>query len=421
MRVLYTLLFYTLLPLALLRMVLRGRKAPAYRQRWDERLSRAPRVAPATGVIWFHCVSVGETLAAVPLIRAAQARWPEVPVLVTTTTPTGSERVTASLGDSVHHVYLPFDLPGMMRRFLNRWQPRVLVVMETELWPNLIAACHRRDIPVMLANARLSERSARGYERVAALTRPMLGQLSLIAAQFEPDARRFVALGAPAERVKVTGSLKFDLHIDPEKAALGRALRQQWQRPVWIAASTHEGEDQPVLESHRHLLATHPDLLLILVPRHPERFNGVADLIQAQGFSCARRSLGETVSPETQVYLGDTMGELLGLFAAADVAFVGGSLAPTGGHNPLEPLAMGVPVVMGAHVFNFQVICDALKQEGALVTVKDGDTLAAAVEQLLTDPQARDAQVQAGQRVLAQNRGALARQLEMLAGLMPTE
>ena len=418
MRVIYTLLFYFILPFALLRMLWRSRKAPAYRQRWGERLSLTPRHAPATGVIWFHCVSVGESLAAVPLIRAARTRWPDVPVLVTTTTPTGSERVRATFGDTVYHVYLPFDLPGMMARFLRRWQPRVLVVMETELWPNLVAACARRCIPVMLANARLSERSARGYARISGLTRPMLRRLSLIAAQFEPDARRFISLGASPDRVQVTGSLKFDLHIDPEKAALGRALRQQWQRPVWIAASTHDGEDRPVLAAHRRLLTQHPDLLLVLVPRHPERFDAVAALVQSEGLACARRSHDEAVTASVQVYLGDTMGELLGLFGAADVAFVGGSLVPTGGHNPLEPLAMGVPVIMGPHVFNFQVICDALKEAGALVTVQDDEALADAIHRLLEDRVLREKQVEAGQAVLAANRGALDRQLDGLARLM---
>lgn len=420
-RTLYTLLFHLGLPLVALRLFLRARKAPAYGQRVAERF--AIKLPPMRqGGIWVHAVSVGESIAAAPMVRALLKAYPELPITVTCMTPTGSERIRALFADEprIQHCYLPYDLPWAAARFLDHVRPRLGVIMETELWPNHIHQCAKRGIPVALANARLSARSARGYGRFAKLTRPMLAEMSLIAAQTETEAERFRSLGARPECVQVTGSIKFDLKLDEQLLPRARQLREQWQasqRPVWIAASTHEGEDAQVLEAHRRLLQVHADALLILVPRHPERFNAVHALC-AEQFATVRRSSAELVTDATQVLLGDTMGELLFLYALADIAFVGGSLMPTGGHNPLEPAALALPVISGPHVFNFLDISAMLKDAGALQSVDDSQALAAAVQRLVELPLDAKRMGEAGRAVMQANQGALQRLLDGLARLL---
>ncbi len=420
-RTLYTLLFHLGLPLIALRLFLRARKAPAYGQRIGERFGFLPPLQP--GGIWVHAVSVGESIAAAPMIRALRTRYPQLPITVTCMTPTGSERIQALFaGDAlIQHCYLPYDLPWAAARFLNRVQPKLAVIMETELWPNHIHQCARRGIPVVLANGRLSERSARGYGRFAKLTAPMLAQMSVLAVQTEAEAQRFRSLGARAECVTVTGSIKFDLSIDPQLLLAAEALRGEWQaskRPVWIAASTHAGEDEIVLAAHQQLLARHPDALLILVPRHPERFNNVFELCSKANLNTARRATGAPVSAATQVLLGDTMGELLFLYALADVALVGGSLVANGGHNLLEPAALGKPVLSGPHLFNFLDIAAQLREAGALREVGDASQLAAAVGELWQQPQLAAHMRAAGLAVMQRNQGALERLLEALARLL---
>lgn len=421
-RTLYTLLFHLALPLLALRLYLRARKAPAYGRRIGERFAiKLPTMRK--GGIWVHAVSVGESIAAAPMVRALLKAYPELPITLTCMTPTGSERIGALFADEprVQHCYLPYDLPWAAGRFLDHVQPRLGVIMETELWPNHIHQCARRGIPVALANARLSERSARGYGRFARLTRPMLAEMSLIAAQTEVEAQRFLALGARAACVQVTGSIKFDLKIDEQLVPRAQALRQQWaatSRPVWIAASTHDGEDALILQAHQQLLQVHGDALLILVPRHPERFDAV-HAICSQQFATVRRSTGLPVLAQTQVLLGDTMGELLFLYALADMAFVGGSLVPTGGHNPLEPAALALPVLMGPHVFNFLEISVMLREAGALQQVDDAQGLAGAVQRLVELPQDARRMGEAGRAVMRANQGALQRLLEGLEKLMP--
>jgi 3-deoxy-D-manno-octulosonic-acid transferase len=416
-RFLYSCLLHLAVPFILLRLYLRSRKAPAYAQRIGERFAFAlPQVKP--GGIWVHAVSVGESIAAAPMIRALQARYPELAVTVTCMTPTGSERIQALFGDGVQHCYLPYDLPCAAKRFLKQVQPRVGIIMETELWPNHIHQAARRGIPMVLANARLSERSARGYRRFAKLTGPMLSELDLIAVQTQVEAQRFLELGARSTAVQVTGSIKFDLAIDPQLVTDAAELRARWgatQRPVWIAASTHGGEDEIVLAAHRKLMQRFPEALLILVPRHPERFKAVHTLCQAEGFATLQRSTGAPVTAEISVLVGDTMGELLFLYALADCAFVGGSLIPNGGHNPLEPAALGKPVLSGPHVFNFLEISGQLKQAGALRMAEDADALAEAVAQLWSDAGQADAMREAGLDVLRANQGALQRLVDGIA------
>ena len=421
-RTLYTLLFHLGLPLVAIRLWLRARKAPAYARRIGERFAlNLPTLQP--GGIWVHAVSVGESIAAAPMIRELLKRYPQLPITVTCMTPTGSERIQALFANEprIQHCYLPYDLPWAAARFLNGVQPKLAIIMETELWPNHIHQCAKRGIPVALANARLSARSAKGYGRFARLTRPMLEEMSLIAVQTETEAERFRQLGARPECVEVTGSIKFDLTIDPQLLVDARELREQWQalaRPVWIAASTHEGEDEIVLAAHRQLLGHYPNALLMLVPRHPERFNQVFELCQREGFATVRRSSGEPVTASTQVMLGDTMGELLFLYALADTAFVGGSLVPNGGHNLLEPAALAKPVLSGPHLFNFLEISAMLRDAGALEEVDDAQGLALAVQRLFELPQDARRMGQAGLKVMQRNQGALQRLLDGLGRLM---
>ncbi|CAH0269162.1 3-deoxy-D-manno-octulosonic acid transferase [Pseudomonas sp. Bi123] len=421
-RTLYTALFYLGLPLVAIRLWLRARKAPAYAKRIGERFSLALPAMKPDG-LWVHAVSVGESIAAAPMIRALLQRYPTLPITVTCMTPTGSERIQALFANEprIQHCYLPYDLPCAAARFLDRARPKLAVIMETELWPNHIHQCAKRGIPVALANARLSEHSAKGYGRFHKLTRPMLAEMSLFAVQTEAEAQRFRDLGARPETVEVTGSIKFDLTIDPQLLQRAAELRGQWQaqdRPVWIAASTHEGEDEVVLDAHRRLLANHPDALLILVPRHPERFNPVFELCRQKGFTTVRRSTGEPVTADTSVLLGDTMGELLFLYALADSAFVGGSLVPNGGHNLLEPAALAKPVLSGPHLFNFFEIAAQLRSAGALAEVDDAEGLALAVQRLFELPRDAQRMAEAGLKVMRTNQGALQRLLDGLGRLI---
>ena len=417
LRWLYTGLLYLILPLALLRLYWRGRQDTGHRQRWRERLGIIP-TRPAGG-LWVHAVSVGETRAALPLIRALRNRYPDLPLLVTTTTLTGSRQVHEALGEQVQHVYAPYDLPGAVARFLHQTRPRLAVIMETELWPNLLHQCAVAGIPTLIANARLSERSARGYGRIGWLTAAMLRDITLIAAQAEADAERFRALGA--SRVEVTGNLKYDLTLPDDLPEQGRRLRRELlgeNRPVWIAASTHAGEDEQILDAFAQLRARWPDLLLLLVPRHPERFDGVAALCQQRGFRVVRRSEQRPCTPETAIFLGDSMGELLRFYAAADLAFVGGSLVPTGGHNVLEPALLGLPVLFGPHMFNFTEAGERLLEANAAWPVADAVELVAQADRLLSDPTLRQDAGQRGRAVVERHRGALAALLGWIRTLL---
>lgn len=417
MRALYGIVLYALAPFVPLRLLWRSRRNPAYRRRIGERFARfAP--LPARPRLWVHAVSVGEVIAAAPLVRRLRQAYPEHAVLLTCTTPTGSAQIARLFGDTVEHVYLPYDLPHVVARFLDRTRPHLALIMETELWPNLFAACAARGVPVMLANARLSERSARGYARLSALTRETLACIDVVAAQDEDSAARFRALGAP--QVRTLGNLKYDLEIPPEAAQAGRALRKALgaARPVWIAASTHPGEPEAVLAAFAAVRKRFADAALILVPRHPERFEEAAGACLRAGYRLARRSLGETGDARTDVLLGDTLGELMSLYAAADVAFVGGSLVPTGGHNPLEPAALGLPVLTGPYRSNFAAVYEALVAEGAAEVVEDADALGAAVADLLGDPTRRQEAGTAGHAVVQRNRGALARTLKAVGEIL---
>jgi 3-deoxy-D-manno-octulosonic-acid transferase len=417
-RYVYSYLFYLLLPFVFLRLLWKSRRLPAYRQRWGERLGFYPFRLQKS--IWIHAVSMGETLAAVPLIKALKIRYPTYDFLVTNMTPTGAARVKAAFGESVKQAYIPYDLPAAVARFLQAMQPHISIIMETELWPNLLAQCAERAIPICLVNARLSARSARGYQRIAFFMRPMLNAISVIAAHGHADAERFIALGAAPERVIVTGSMKFDLEVPPDLVAKGQTLRAEWgsERLIWIAASTHEGEEAMLLAAHKIINEKYPQSLLILVPRHPERFDEVVKLSAQQGFNTIRRSENRPCTALTQVYVGDTMGELLLLYAAADIAFVGGSLIPRGGHNMLEPAVLGKPIVTGPHLFNFAEISELLASAQALTIVQDSASLVEQLTLLLQNPGLQQQMGERAFQVVAANRGALAKQIALVSELI---
>ncbi|MBG2803339.1 lipid IV(A) 3-deoxy-D-manno-octulosonic acid transferase [Proteus mirabilis] len=417
---LYQVLLYLIQPLIWLRLLLRSRKAPAYRKRWGERYGFCKGKVVPQGIL-LHSVSVGETLAAVPLVRALRHHYPDLPITVTTMTPTGSERVRSAFGDDVYHVYLPYDLPGSVNRFLKTVDPKLVIIMETELWPNLISKLHQQKIPLIIANARLSERSAAGYQKLGSFVKTMLQKITLIAAQNQEDGERFIELGLKRSHLHVTGSLKFDISVTPELAARAVALRRQWaaHRPVWIATSTHEGEETIILETHKKLLTQFPQLLLILVPRHPERFPKAEQLTREAGLKYTLRSTDAVPDAQTQVVIGDTMGELMLLYGIADLAFVGGSLVERGGHNPLEAAAHAIPVIMGPHTFNFKNICAKLDQAEGLITVTDSESMATAIASLLNDEDYRRYYGRHAVEVLHENQGALLRLLTLLSPYLP--
>ncbi|MDX1504690.1 MAG: lipid IV(A) 3-deoxy-D-manno-octulosonic acid transferase [Spongiibacter sp.] len=407
-RLLYSILFYLLLPLVLLRLAYRALKAPDYRHRVAERFGFF-RSSPPPGGLWVHAVSVGETIAAAPLIRHYLQQHPDLPVTVTTMTPTGSERVRALFGNRVFHVYAPYDTPDSIHRFLRRIKPRAAVIMETEVWPNMVCQTAASGVPVVLANARLSAKSAAGYQRAGALSKPVMRAFYRIVAQHQADARRFAELGVEPHALRVSGSIKFDLTLEEAQRRSARELRQSLgsDRPVWIAASTHEGEDELLLAAHRKLLTQLPEALLILVPRHPERFDSVARLIENQAMSYLRRSASTGDTGSIQVLLGDTMGELLVLLGCADVAFIGGSLVPHGGHNSLEAAAWGLPILTGHSDFNFADISQRLEEAGALIKT-DAQEIGAVLTSLLANQGKRESMGSAALAVMEGNRGALA-------------
>jgi len=419
---LYSFLVYLALPFALARLLWKSRHVPAYRQRWRERLGLY-EPGPKDALVWIHAVSVGEVQAAAPLIKPFLDRFPGGGVMVTTTTPTGSRRLRDLFEDRVRHLYTPFDLTPIMNRFLDAVRPGLTIVMETEIWPNMLGTCKDRGIPVILANARLSERSARGYARLGRFPRETFSLITAIAAQSPQDAERFVRLGAPPERVQVTGSIKFDVRLPGSLLDQAEVMRRVWgtDRPVWVAASTHEGEEEQVLSAHREILRHLPHTLLVLVPRHMERFERVASLVARHGMSLARRTGGMPCREDTRVFLGDTMGELLVFLAAADAAFIGGSLVPVGGHNLLEAAAVGVPVAIGPNVHNFAQITDLMVREGGAVQVEDANALARCMADWLSDAAGRARVGENGRRVVEKNRGALKRLLALIDSYLPSD
>jgi 3-deoxy-D-manno-octulosonic-acid transferase len=422
MRLLYSILLTLALPVLVLRLYLRSLKAPAYRRRIRERFWPAPMpgLAERDKLIWIHAVSVGEVAAAEPLIRSLLAQAPDLKILLTTMTPTGSDRARALTGDRLEHCYIPYDLPFLLAPFIRRLAPELLLLMETELWPNLLYCCARQNVKVMLANGRLSEKSARGYGRLPGLSRNMLQRIDCIAAQSADDAARFERLGADASKISVSGSLKFNVSIaavDNNYIIPLNSLKGSG-RPVLIAASTREGEEEKVLTAYTRMLQRIPELVLLLVPRHPERFEEVARMLKEREFHYALRSSNREFSKDRQVLLGDSMGEMSNYYDCATLAFVGGSLVDTGCQNVLEPAARGIAVLTGPSQFNFATICRQLEQSGALITVRDESMLAECCIDLLQDECRRLTMGAAGKALVAENQQALPRHLALLQELL---
>lgn len=411
---------YLLLPYALWNLLWRGFRYRPYWNRWPERFGFIP---PADGqrIIWVHAVSVGEVRSAAALIVALDERYPEHRIHVTTMTPTGSEQVRELFGERVSHSYVPYDLPDAVHRFLDRIRPELAVIAETEFWPNIFAACRRRGIPLFLVNVRVSQASLRGYLRAPKTIRAMLGNADLICPQTRVDAERLRRLGAPEERIEVTGNLKFDVELPQSLLQEAAAVRQLFgrHRPVWIAASTHAGEESQVLEAFARLRENHPDLLLVIVPRHPERFESVARLCERRGYEIALRSFTHReLEPDIDIVVGDTMGELQRLYAASDVAFVGGSLVRHGGQNILEACAVRVPVIFGPHMFHFEEIASLALERGAARQVADASELAEAVALWLDQPDLRRATGEAAHSLVEDNHGALQHTLRLMDGAL---
>lgn len=408
MRWIYSLLFYLFLPFIVLRIFWKSIAEPAYRDRLTERFGWYPERSSSTGVIWVHAVSVGEAEAAFPLIEEIRKRYPNTPLLVTCTTPTGSRRIKAVLGDSVSHVYLPFDLPCGINRFFKQYNPILAVILETEIWPNLYHACGTRQIPLALVNARLSAKSAKGYGKLKGLVQNTLSQVRLIAAQSASDADRFKQIGASPDIVKVTGNVKYDIELPDNYFLLAEQLKKRFfdNKLVWIAASTHEGEESQLLRVFSDVKKIHTNLVLVLAPRHPSRFERVFDLCLASGFRLVRRSI-ETERSEFDVFLLDTLGELRLFYGASDIAFVGGSLVETGGHNVLEAAIASIPVLIGPHTYNFSEISDRLLHAGGAIRVQNSIELKQQLLKLSQDSNLRQTIGKAARTFVETGRGAV--------------
>ncbi|MCL1124416.1 lipid IV(A) 3-deoxy-D-manno-octulosonic acid transferase [Shewanella surugensis] len=417
-RFLYSLLLYCLFPLVIVYLMVRSFKSKDYRKRWDERFGM--KGLRQTDLL-IHSVSMGETLAALPLIRQLQQDYPELSITVTTTSPTGSAEVIKGLGDTVQHCYLPFDFSVCIHRFLKQIKPQYLIIMETELWPNLVHFASKMNTKLMLANARLSEKSATQYRKRIKLTLPMLDKLDLIVTQSDLISERFVELGVEGRKVHVCGSLKFDLQIAAQQQKAADDLRQILtleERFIWVAGSVHPGEFDDIINAHKQLLLVQPNALLIMVPRHPEQFNAAAAAIKTSQLDGIRRSMQAEVETKTQVLLGDTMGELLSFYGVADQAFVGGTLIENGGHNPLEPAALGLPVLLGPHYWDFAEIADLLNEAGALRFIDSAESLSAALIDYLSKGVNYQQASAAALEVVAQNKGALDKHLQLIKAIM---
>lgn len=419
MRLLYLCVVYLLAPIVGIAMLLRGFRDHSYWHNFGERfgLGAVPDGGPC---LWVHAVSVGEIQASAALVRALRERYPDEPLVVTTVTPTGAQRARELFAGIAHVRYVPYDLPGSVRRFFDRVRPRVAIILETELWPNLYHECGRRGVPLVLASARISPRSIGRYRRLAALFREALANGIVIAAQSPADADRFRFIGANPLRTHVMGNIKFDFALPEATQARGAALRAEHAagRPVWVAGSTHAKEEDLLLDAHRLVRSRHPDALLILVPRHPARFAEVRAALESQGVGFAARSRRERCVAGTEVYLGDTLGELVMLYAAGDVAFVGGSLVPIGGHNLLEPAVLGLPILSGPHTHNAPEIAELLQQSGALGIAGNAEELAQRVNDYFDEPARARADGAQGRDAVAQSRGAVDRVVAMVAPLL---
>lgn len=417
LRFIYTLIYYFCAPLLCLRWVYKSFQPPQYREPMRERFGFVKKQKAAS--VWFHAVSMGESIAAKSIIERLLVQHPNLNIVVTTTTPTGAKQIIEGLGNKVTHHYSPCDLPGTIKRFTRRVQPKVLVIMETELWPNWLHHLKSKNIPVILANARLSEKSARKYLKLPSLSRQMMAAFKLVMPVNEKDAKRFIDLGVEPSRSVVTGNIKFDQVFENHS---GESFYTDWERDpaqlVWLAASTHKGEDEVLLQAHRRVLESLPTAKMIIVPRHPERFDEVSSLVENMGLTCHRRSQPESWNPQSQVMVGDSMGELMLAYKLSDIAFVGGSLVPIGGHNMIEPASLAKPVLSGPYVHNFSEVYLELQNQGGAKTVSTAEEIADAVVELMNDDKQRLLMGQRAQAMVEQSRGALAKTINQLEAFL---
>lgn len=416
-RFFYTLLLALASPFLLFGLYKRKPNKPKFGERWKEHFGRAPKLETTERPIWIHAVSVGESIAAIPLIKELKKQNPIQPILVTTTTSTGAEQI-AKLGDLVEHRYMPIDFGFAVKGFLKAIRPKQMLIIETELWPNTLNTVHNAGIPIIVVNARLSEKSCRNYAKVQPLFDLLHPCIDKVLCQTESDAERFERLGVEKNKLFVTGSIKFDIQISDDVKEKAKSLRNALglERPIWIAASTHKGEDEQVLKAHKKILKSHPNALLILVPRHPERFEDVFELCQGQGFETARRTSQEKVTTSTQVYLGDTMGEMLVLMGAADICFMGGSLIgdKVGGHNVLEPAALGVPIITGPSYYNFKEIVETLIEKKAIKLTNAGLSLSIQVVNLIDCEEERVTMLENAAPILKNNKNVISKSLNLI-------
>lgn len=419
MRSVYTCIFYLILPFLFVRLYLRGFKNPDFRKRWSERLAIYHQ-AHEKNVIFFHAVSVGEVESIFTLVKQLLQQQPDVKILITTMTPTGSARVKAVMGDLVQHVYLPYDIPQFVQHFLSHFKPRLAVMLETEIWPNLFVLCKENNIPLLIINARLSQSSYQGYQKLAALAKPALNNVSAIATQTQEDADRFAALINDKNKVQVLGNIKFDMDVSVQFIEEGRLLRADLfpQRFVWIIASTHKDEEDFFLAIYPELKKQIPQLLLMIVPRRMERFNEVKRLCEKNNLKVITRTSNQLCSENTDVYLADTIGELKMLYAAADVAFVGGSMVALGGHNVLEPASIGIPVMFGPYMTNFKAIATGLLNAEAALQCQNSQQLTTAILKLYQQPEYRQELVDNGRKFVQRNQGTIAKIISLLSNFL---
>ncbi|MBN2690037.1 MAG: lipid IV(A) 3-deoxy-D-manno-octulosonic acid transferase [Gammaproteobacteria bacterium] len=420
LRSIYSLAIYLAMPFIVLRLLLKSLKNPAYRQRMKERFACITHKINTNKNIWIHAVSLGESIAAIPLIKEIKKHFPQCAITVTCMTPTGSQKIKQVFGNNVHHYYAPYDAPILIKKFLKKIRPQLLIIMETELWPNILHYSKKYGTKIILANARLSPKSTGGYAKISSFTKEMLNNIDLIAAQTKEDQLRFIQLGAKENNTQNMGNIKFDLTIPENLATKSQALRQKWgeKRKVFIAGSTHQGEDEQIIAAYKIVKQQIPNLLLLLVPRHPERFSTTKELCNNNDLKIISYANKEACNVDTDVILGDIVGELLLLYGASDIAFVGGSLVPTGGHNLLEPAAIGIPVISGPNLFNFTEIKNLLLKNQALSLVNNPHELANVVINLFNDQELYDLRIRQAQKVLKQNRGAIKKLITIIKNII---
>lgn len=425
LRYFYCFLLYLISPFVIARLYVRSKKFPEHWQRKYEHFGIFSPLSSSKPVIWVHSVSVGETIASAPLVKRLQIQYPDHQVVITTMTATGAAQVEKLHGCGVRHLYVPYDIPGSVKRFLNRLRPVIAIFVDTELWPNTVDALHKRRIPILIVNARLSQRSAKGYGRFTWLVTPMLEKIDMVSAQNRATAERFLQLGLPSAQLDLTGSIKFDMDIPEQVSENGIALRSSWRKAMGpktqflVAASTHAGEEQQVINAYKKIINDVPNLRLVLVPRHPERFDEVFNLLEANDLSTIRFSASKPPNMQTQVILGDVMGQMMTFFKASDLAFMGGSFVPVGGHNMLEPAILGLPVFTGPNVFNFADISKELVKAGGMRIVQDSEELAQQIINLMNEPGLYEAMSEKGEVFVKNNRGAIGRVLKLIEHLLP--